>query len=149
MPDTFAPSLDSSPSSHLRGKRVVVVEDEGITIMMLRQVLQRKRAHVVAICRSVENLDDLVSEHKPDLLVLGLPPHAEPEVVASARAASGDDPPCIVLMTTHVTRDHKVKLIAAGAAAVVEKPFTAERLMHEIEEAYRLGTCTPSASNAA
>ena len=93
-------------------------------------------------------MDDLVGEHKPDLLVLGLPPHAEPEIVASARAVFADDPPCIVLMTTHVTRDHKVKLIAAGAAAVVEKPFTAAVLMHEIEEAYRSGPCTHTAASA-
>ena len=123
-----------SPSRRLRGKRVVVAETEGITVMMLHSALRREGAHVVAVCRSAAECVPLAQQEKPDLVLVALSPHNLSETISAVRQLSRAERSCIVIITSTVSDQDETHLRAAGAAGFVKMPFTVDQLLPLVED---------------
>jgi AmiR/NasT family two-component response regulator len=117
------------PASPLYDKRVVVAESEGIIIMMLDKALQQAGARIVASCRTPAEAVKLVAREQPDLVLVGLPPEVDPAMVRAVREAVAVEPPCLIVMANFATRGSDDELRAAGASAIIHKPFTINVLL--------------------
>ncbi len=119
----------------LSGKRVVIVEDQAMTVVQISKALRQAGMEVVgAAVNGIEGVH-LVKKHRPDLVLMdiNIPVMNGIEV---ARRVMESTPTCIVMITAYSDDGHKNGAHEAGVCGYVTKPFSAESLLPAIAEAY-------------
>lgn len=119
----------------MAGKRVLVVDDDGKTVELVKLYLNRDGYRVLAAYDGVEALR-LAREGRPDLIVLDLmlPGIDGLEVCRTLRDES--DVP-IIMLTARTTDEDKLTGLSLGADDYVTKPFSPRELAARVRAVLR------------
>lgn len=120
----------------LTGKRVVVVEDEGITQLQIRKMLRRQGLEVVGDAANGKDAIQVVLETRPDIVLMDIRMPIMDGLEASRRILA-EYQVCIVMLTAFSEKEYQKKAQEIGTCGYVIKPITSETLMPQIEAAYR------------
>jgi len=121
----------------LTGKRVVVVEDEGITQMQLNRMLTREGMDVVATARSGPEGVQVVRETHPDLVLMDIRMPGGFDGLEAARRILAQQSVCIVMLTAFSNAEYKEQARQIGACGYVVKPIDRETLLPQLEAALK------------
>lgn len=119
----------------LTGKRVVVVEDEGITQLQIRKMLRRQGLDVVGDAADGKEAIRVVLETRPDIVLMDIRMPIMDGLEAS-RQILEEYQVCIVMLTAFSEAEYQRKAEKIGACGYVVKPITSETLMPQIQAAY-------------
>ena len=105
----------------MTGLRVIVVDDSVLLREGICRILEDAGIEVVAQRGDTSDLDQVVGELKPDLVVLDIrmPPTHTTEGLEAAVALRRNHPSCaVILLSQYVETRYALELIADGAASV-------------------------------
>lgn len=120
-------------------KRILVVDDDPDLAELLQADLQHRGYEIVIARDGREAMDKAQSEHFDLLLLDIMMPEVDGYHVANALTADWSKKIRIILMTSRDTRREKGLALLAGAAAMVQKPFTLDSLHKKIEDVLESG----------
>ncbi len=129
-------SAQRGPLSALVGKRVVIVEDEGITLLQLRRTLTRAGLNVVATAGNGREGVEAVLRERPDLVLMDIKMPLM-DGIEAARRILESYPVCIIMLTAFSTVDFQQQAKEVGACGYILKPITSTILLPQMEAAYR------------
>ena len=107
--------------------RSLIADDDRLSAERLRAVLERW-GHDVRVAGDARTADVLTRVWRPDVVLLELVLPDGDGVALIPRLRAGDEPPQIVIVSSHATVRVTVDALAAGAASVLEKPVDVELL---------------------
>ena len=118
--------LNPALEQHIRNARILIVDDESAHLRLIERFLESAGyANFAATCDS-RQVEALISEQKPDLLLLDLMmPHRDGfEIMAAvkARSDSAELMP-IVVLTADESREARHRALSAGALDFLVKPL--------------------------
>ena len=139
-----APVSVSAQKTDLPGKKILVVDDDPITVRALSLKLKSKGYQVVS-ARDASRALNATRTEKPDLMLLDV--NLPPEVGCAAwngflvaewlqRMEEGRNLPIIVMSATD-SPDYRERAMAAGASAFFCKQMDNDQLFEAIESALR------------
>jgi AmiR/NasT family two-component response regulator len=115
-------------------RRVVIAEDETLIRLDLKEMLEEEGFTVVGEAGDGKTAVDLVSQLKPELVILDVKmPVVDGITAAEQIVAQGGT--AVVMLTAFSQRDLVERARDAGAMAYLVKPFTKNDLMPAIEMA--------------
>ena len=115
-------------------RRVVIAEDEALIRLDLAEMLQEAGYDVVAQAGDGEEAVALVTEHRPDLVVMDVKMPRLDGIAAAAQIARERIAP-VVMLTAFSQRELVERARDSGAMAYLVKPFTISDLVPAIEMA--------------
>ena len=110
-----------------RPLRSLIIDDDPGSTDRLRALLERW-GHDVRVAGEARTAEVLTRVWRPDVVLLELVLPDADGVTLIPRLRTGDDPPQVVIVSSHATVRVTVDALAAGAASVLEKPVDAELL---------------------
>jgi two-component system, sensor histidine kinase SagS len=121
----------------LRGKRILIADDQATIRDTLHDVLVRCGCIVDAAADGAQACAKLASEPRYDLVISDIKmPHKNGYEIFSAAQKLGHKPPVILMTGFGYDENHSiVRASQEGLAAVLFKPFKVEKLMKEIIKA--------------
>ena len=116
----------------MKALRVVIADDDGLTLMVLRKILISMGHEVVAEAGDGEQALAFAKEHSPDLCVFDV---RMPKLdgLAAAKAVQTNRATPVIILSAHTERGLGSEAASAGAHAYLVKPFTAQQLKPAIE----------------
>ena len=127
----------------LKGKSVVICEDEGHTLMYLARTLKRAGMKVLAcVTDGRESVDEILRE-RPDVVLMDikLPNLEGTEAIRRILATYATYRPCIVMITAYGDEGHRRESAEAGAHGFVDKPFGAKEILAELRRVLESEAC--------
>jgi DNA-binding NtrC family response regulator len=115
-----------SAELHLRS---LITDDDPGSADRLRALLERW-GHDVRVAADARTAEVLTRVWRPDIVLLELVLPDADGVTLIPRLRTGDEPPQVVIVSSHATVRVTVDALAAGAASVLEKPVDVELLQH-------------------
>ncbi|HZT42607.1 MAG TPA: response regulator [Chthonomonadaceae bacterium] len=112
----------------LKGKRAVVVEDEGVTQLQLRRMLRSRGVAVVGVAANGQEAIEVVLRHKPDFVLMDIQMPVMNGLEASRRILE-QYPVCIVMLTAFSEEEYLQEAQEIGVSGYVLKPVTTETLL--------------------
>ena len=139
MPPVLASlnSEEKKPVSLFAGKRVVIVEDEGITQMQLRRML--KHVGLIVLDSAVNGPEgvEIVLRERPDIVLMDIRMPGAFDGLEAARRILAEVNVCIIMLTAFSDEEYRKQAEAVNTCGYVIKPVTTESLIPEIEVAFR------------
>ncbi|MGH2679308.1 MAG: HD domain-containing phosphohydrolase [Actinomycetota bacterium] len=135
-------SLPDGVESHVRAgpdlvdARILMVDDEPANVLLLERILGRAGYRNVRSTTDPEALAGLISESRPDLLLLDLKmPRLDGfTILERLRTGALADPDLpILVLTADATRDAKRRALAAGARDFLTKPLDVDEVLLRIQ----------------
>ena len=123
--------------STLAGKRVIIVEDEGITQIQLRQILTRARLMVIGSATNGPEGVEMVARETPDLVLMDIRMPGEYDGLEAARRILAEQTVCVVMLTAFNDDDYKAQARQIGTCGYVVKPIDRDTLLPQLEAAYK------------
>jgi len=123
-----------SETEQKSGPTVVIAEDEALIRLDLAEMLAEEGYTVVGQAGDGEQAVELVTEHRPDLVVLDVKMPKLDGISAAAQIAEQRIAP-VVILTAFSQRELVERARDAGAMAYVVKPFGKDDLVPAIEMA--------------
>ena len=114
--------------------RVVIADDDGVTLMALRKILANLGHEVVGEAGDGEQAVALAKERTPDLCMLDIR-MPKMEGIAAAREIQALRPTAIIILSAHTETGLGVEAASVGAHAFLVKPFTENQIKPAIEVA--------------
>lgn len=127
--------MSANPGSSITGKTVVIADDDEVSRTLLRGVLLKSGMEVLAEAGDGTQALAAFEQHRPQVVCLDIemPGMSGLDVLARIRATGQK---VVVLMISAITTEMNVLAAkAASADGVLAKPFTASRVVQEIERA--------------
>lgn len=121
----------------LTGKRVVICEDEGITVMQLERALTRAGLVVVGKSGNGNDCVQVVLDQRPDIVLMDIVMPGQ-NGLESTRQIMAEFPTCIVMLTANSDDEHMEEARNSGAAGYIPKPVTAEHLLPALKQALQM-----------
>jgi response regulator NasT len=112
--------------------RVVIADDDGLVLMVVRKILTAMGHEVVGEAGDGEQAVALTREHKPGLVVLDIR-MPKMDGLQAARAIQTACPTPIIILSAYTESGLGSEAAGAGAHAYLVKPFTAQQLKPAIE----------------
>lgn len=106
----------------LKGKRILVVEDEALIAVMVEDMLAELGGIVIGPAATIEQALALLSREQIDAAVLDVNVRGE-RIDPVAEALAKRDVPMLF-----ATGYGEVRLVSGDAATVIDKPYTQEKL---------------------
>lgn len=130
-----APADGSPAQSDLRGRRVLLVDDEPVNREVGRAMLENMGC-AVAVADSGEQALDVLASQAFDILLLDLrmPGIDGLEVARRLRARPGQMPPPMLALTADVSDEIHQRCLQAGMAAVLTKPVPLHKLRAALQQ---------------
>jgi two-component system, response regulator PdtaR len=116
----------------MKSLRVLIADDDGLTLMLLRKILSSFGHAVVAEAGDGQQAVCLARETNPDLVILDVRMPVM-DGLEAARQVQAQAPVPTIFLSAHTESGLGSEAAAAGANAYVVKPFTAEQLKPAIE----------------
>ncbi|HVM61164.1 MAG TPA: response regulator [Verrucomicrobiae bacterium] len=112
--------------------RVVIADDDGVTLMALRKTLSAMGHTVVGEAGDGQQAVTLARETNPDLVILDI---RMPKLdgLEAAGQIRNERPTPIIILSAHSEAGLGSKAVGAGVNAYLVKPFTVEQLKPAIE----------------
>ena len=120
----------------LKGKRVVIVEDEGITVMQLRSILNGAGMDVVGAVGNAAEAVDLILKELPDLVLMDINMPGERSGLDAAEAVLKTVRLCIVMLTAYSDEEYMRRAREYGACGYIVKPISRNTLVPNLRAAY-------------
>jgi response regulator NasT len=116
----------------MKALRVVIADDDGLTLMVLRKILVAMGHEVVAEAADGEQAVALADEHSASLCIFDI---RMPKLdgLAAARALQAIRATPVIILSAHSESGLGSEAAGAGAHAYLVKPFTAQQLKPAIE----------------
>ena len=115
------------------GKRVVVVEDEGITQMQLAKILRRAGFTIVGAALNGETGVELALQERPDLILMDINMPGAYNGLEAVRRILADYNVCIVILTAY--GDYIEEARQLGACGYIIKPLDEQSLLPQLRAA--------------
>jgi CheY-like chemotaxis protein len=114
--------------------RILIVEDNFDNLTLVRLLLEREGYQVVVALDGEEGLD-LVHSEKPDLIALDLdmPVMDGWELLKQLKMDSETQDIPVVVVTAHLLPGERNRVLKAGGAGYVSKPFKVNDIVNEIQ----------------
>jgi two-component system, response regulator PdtaR len=112
--------------------RVMIADDDGLTLMVLRKILGGMGHEVVAEAADGEQAVALAKQATPDLCILDIR-MPKMEGLEAARLIQEVHPTPVIILSAHTESGLGSQAAGAGAHAYLVKPFTAGQLKPAIE----------------
>jgi response regulator NasT len=134
MPTPLARS-ERNGAFELEGRRIVIVEDEGITQMQLQKILRNAGASVVGTAPDGRAAVDVVLKERPDLVLMDIQMPIMNGLDAAEQILQSLDT-CIVMLTAYSDDDNLQRANSIGTGGFLIKPITAGILLPQLAAAY-------------
>lgn len=121
----------------LAGKRIVICEDEGLTVMQLERALTRAGLVVVGKSGNGNECVEIVLRERPDIVLMDIVMPGQ-NGLESTRQIMAEFHTCIVMLTANSDDEHMQEARDLGAAGYISKPITAEHLLPALREALQM-----------
>jgi CheY-like chemotaxis protein len=115
--------------------RILVVEDEAITVSALKRELTSVGYQVAATASTTDQALSAVELHKPDLVLMDITLAGTVNGIVAAVAIRGNFEVPVVFLTAHADDGTMERAVAAGPFGYVLKPFSGPALKATIETA--------------
>jgi CheY-like chemotaxis protein len=115
--------------------RILIVEDEAITVSALKRELASLGYQVAATASTADEALNAVELHKPDLVLMDITLAGTVNGIVAAVAIRGNFHLPVVFLTAHADDGTMERAVAAGAFGYVLKPFSGPGLKAAIETA--------------
>jgi len=116
-------------------QRVLICEDEGVTVMSLRKALARAGYQVVGEAVDGQQAIDLAQEKQPDLILMDITMLGPIDGIAATREILQHQSVPIVMLTAYSDTSLVDAALDAGACGYLVKPITSEQLLPAIRTA--------------
>jgi CheY-like chemotaxis protein len=140
QPTPSGETLSTEKAPLLKGKRVVVVEDEGVTQLQLRKILAREGLTVVGAAMSGPEGVAIVQREKPDLVLMDIRMPGEFDGLEAARRILSEKSVCVVMLTAFSDDGYRDRARQIGVCGYVTKPIDRDTLLPQVEAAYKSWT---------
>ena len=120
----------------LNGKRVIIVEDEGVTQMQLRRTLTHAGLVIIGTAINGRDGSELALRERPDIVLMDVRMpimdgmEATRRILAEARL-------CIVMLTAFSDEEYRSQAADLGVSGYVIKPVTSDMLLPLMLQALR------------
>jgi DNA-binding response OmpR family regulator len=119
----------------IRGKTVVVCEDETLTFMQLARAFEKAGMVVVGIANDGQEALRLINRTKPDIVTMDV--HLPfMNGIESIRRLTKDHSPCVIVISAYSDEATRQAAMDAGACTYVHKPVSAQQIVQEVASAY-------------
>ena len=120
----------------LAGKRVVIVEDEGMTQLQLRKMLTRAGLNVVGTAPNGKEGVEVILREQPDLVLMDI---TMPEMngLEATRIVMETHTTCVIIITAYSDEEHQQQARDAGASGYLVKPVTSDTLLPMLQKTYQ------------
>jgi CheY-like chemotaxis protein len=115
--------------------RILIVEDEAITVSALKRELASLGYEVVGTASTADEALKAVELHKPDLVLMDITLAGAVNGIVAAVAIRGDFHVPVVFLTAHADDRTMERAVGAGAFGYVLKPFSGAGLKATIKTA--------------
>ena len=122
---------DQQKPVELSGKRVVIVEDEGMLQLQLRMMLRSEGMDVVGTAADGETAIKVVLATRPDVVLMDINMPVMNGLEASERILA-EFPVCIVMLTAFSEEEYQRKAKKIGTCGYVIKPVTSDTLIPQL-----------------
>ena len=112
--------------------RIVIADDDGVTLMVLRKILTSIGHEVVGEAGDGEQAVALAKELVPDLCILDIR-MPKMEGIQATREIQANRPTPVVIVSAHTETGLGVEAASVGAHAYLVKPFTENQIRPAIE----------------
>jgi CheY-like chemotaxis protein len=119
----------------LRGKRAVIVEDEGITQLQLKKMLQSEGIKVVGTASNGKEGVEFVLKERPDFVLMDIQMPEMDGLEATERILA-EFHVCIVMLTAFSDEGYRQRATELGVSGYVLKPVTIETLIPQVKALY-------------
>lgn len=121
----------------LTGERLLVCEDEGMTLIQIERILTLAGFEVVGYAMTGKEAVEMALRERPSLILMdiGMPDMNGLEAMEHILSVYH---PCFVMVSAY-DRDMEAKARAKGAHAYIAKPINNASLLHDLTEAFQ--TC--------
>ena len=127
--------ISGNTPSIIAGKRIVIIEDEGMSIMAFQRACQRAGLMVVGIaCNGREGVDIALQEH-PDIVLTDINMPIM-DGLEAARLILEKLRVCVVFLTALSDNDMREQIARSGCHGCAIKPMGNEDLIQCLEESY-------------
>lgn len=123
-------------SSLLKGKRVMIIEDEGLTLMHLRKICALAGMQVVGMAGDGEQGVQKALEAQPDIVLMDINMPLLDGFGATERILK-ERSVCVVMLTAYDMEDYQERARTLGVSGYILKPITALTLIPQLEAAYQ------------
>lgn len=119
----------------LRGERVLVCEDEGITQMQFSRILRRAGMELVGSAMTGEELVEIALRERPSVILMDIN-MPEMDGFEAMERIFAVYRPCMVVVSAY-DEDIERRARAMGAQGYITKPVNQEGLLHDLEAAFQ------------
>ena len=125
----------TSAGTTLAGKRIVTVEDEGITQLQLSRLLTKAGLLVVGQASNGADGVEVVLRERPDIVLMDITMPVMNGLEATRRILE-QMTTCIVILTAYTHDDYRKQARRNGAHGFLIKPVSSETLIVALERIY-------------
>lgn len=115
-----------------KGLRALICEDEGMTVIMLRQSLEKAGCEVVGEAGDGQTAIEMAARLQPDFILMDINMPRVNGLEATRRIMS-DHPLPIIILTAYNAENLVAEAIDAGACTYLVKPIVSEQLLPAIK----------------
>jgi PAS domain S-box-containing protein len=121
----------------MEGASILIVEDEAISALYLKNLLTRLKYQVLDIVASGENAVIRAGDKKPDLVLMDIRLAGEMDGIQAADIIHSNYDVPVVFLTAHLDEDSMRRAMATDPAGYVPKPTSERELCGTIEMALK------------
>ena len=121
----------------LKGKRVVICEDQGLTVMQITRALTRAGLVVVGDAKNGVEGVELVLREKPDIVLMDIVMPGCNGLEATKQIMA-QFPTCIVMLTANTDEENMEVAALNGAAGYISKPISSDMLLPALQQALQM-----------
>jgi len=121
----------------LRGKSVVVIEDESVANLQMRRALTNAGMQTIGVVSNGRDGADLVLHERPDLVVLDISMPGDIDGLDAAARILAMYRVCILVVTGYNSDEYRWRAQDIGVAGYVVKPVPGRILVEELARTYR------------
>jgi signal transduction histidine kinase len=127
--------VEPPPRASVRGRRLLLVDNDSDSLQLVGTVLRREGAEV-ALAPSAAEAREAIRQHLPDLIVcdIGMPGEDGLEFVGWLRSNPATSRVTLVALTAYAGEGDRERGLAAGFDAYITKPFDPDELLRRLAE---------------
>ena len=126
--------MSAESRSSLAGKRIVIIEDEGVSVLAFRRICQQAGMKVVGVASNGKEGVEVVLKERPDIVLTDINMPGMNGIEA-ARTILSKMKVCLVFVTAHAD-DYIQKTIAdLGCHGYILKPVANDAMLSALESA--------------